>query len=66
MRKLPNELNDGTHQYRLVRQEEQLDDGRTNVALYERVPEDPGFQFTPCLAFCLGQTDAPGMLRIER
>ncbi len=66
MRTLPNELSDGTYQYRLVRQEQQLEDGRSNVALYERVPEDPEFQFTPCLAFCLGQTQAPGMLKIQR
>ena len=66
MRTLPNELSDGTYQYELVRPEQKLEDGRSNIALYERMPEDPKFQFTPDLAFCEGQREIPVMVRVGR
>lgn len=65
-RTLPEKLNDGTFDYVQVRQEEKLPDGRVNVALYERVPKDETFQYTPGLAYCEGIVDDPAMQRLQR
>ena len=44
MKSLPTTLNDGTFDYVLVRQAEQLEDGRENVALYDSVPMNDEYQ----------------------
>lgn len=63
---LPENLNDGTSDYELVRPEKELGGGLSEVALYERVPKDVDFQYTPDLAFCQGQTETPIMQPIAR
>jgi hypothetical protein len=68
--KLPQRLNDGRFEYQLVRQQEDLENGLSNVALYESIPRDERYQFTPDLAFILafekGQTRVPIMQKLER
>lgn len=66
MRTLPKYLTDGTHKYTLARKETTLPDGRTNVALYERVPKNKLYQYTPDLSFIQGITPVPVMIQIER
>ena len=67
---LPETLNDGTFDYNLVRQEKDLPGGLQDVALYERVPQDPDRQFTPDLqwriAFSKGQKAVPMMQPLSR
>lgn len=64
--KLPETLNDGKNDFRLVRQEKDLGNGLADVALYERIPVDPDYQYTPDLAFCKGQTKVPIMQKMVR
>lgn len=64
--KLPSKLNDGKHDYTLIREEKDLGNGLADVALYERVPVDPDYQYTPDLAFCKGQTTVPIMQKMVR
>jgi hypothetical protein len=64
--KLPQRLNDGRFEYQLVRQQEDLENGLSNVALYESIPRDERYQFTPDLAFIKGQTTVPIMQKLER
>lgn len=65
-RELPEFLSDGNFTYKLAKPETDLGDGRSTVAFYEREPQDPNYQFTPCLDWLMGQGDAPVMIRIER
>lgn len=58
----PTTLNDGEFDYTLVRPSRQYDNGVADVAVYDRVPPTPGIQYTPDLAFTLGQTSTPSMI----
>lgn len=63
---LPQRLNDGTFDYVMVRPEKQLEGPLSEVALYERIPQDPDKQFTPDLSFCEGITTTPIMQSLAR
>lgn len=65
-RVLPEKLNDGTYDYNIVTQEKDLGHGIKQIALYERDPKDPEYQFTPDLGFLLGQNTVPYMHKIMR
>ena len=66
MRTLPTALNDGSFDYVMVREAQQLEDGRENVALYDSVPMNDDYQFTPCLDYVLGKVTVPTMIPIKR
>jgi len=57
----PQALNDGTYNYTLVRDERDLGNGLADVAVYDRVPPTDT-QYTPDLAWKLGQTQTPIMM----
>jgi hypothetical protein len=38
----------------------------TEVALYERIPQDPDYQYSPSLAYLEGVSTDPGMFPVER
>lgn len=64
---LPKTVNDGTYDYNMVRPEQDVPDGQPgDAALYERVPPDPDYQFTPDLPFRMGKASVPFMMPIER
>lgn len=65
---MPLKLNDGTHDYILVHQAKvvSINPPISELALYERVPKDDKYQYTPDLQFVLGQTSAPLMYPVER
>ncbi len=63
---LPEKLHDGTYDYLLVRPEAVREDGFTDIALYERVPQDPDYQFTPSLEYHESLTQVPQMHPIRR
>ncbi len=52
--------------YNLVRPGKDLGDGREDLPLYDSVPPDPTYQFTPDLGYCMGQTETPMMQKIQR
>jgi hypothetical protein len=61
-------INDGTYDYILVSPEKQVseDPPLTEVALYERIPQDPDYQYSPSLAYLEGVSTDPGMFPVER
>lgn len=67
-RTLPTNLNDGTYDYVMVREESQDPNNPTvvNDALYERIPADPDNIYTPDLAYLEGLKEVPGMNPLTR
>ena len=65
-KKFPTVLNDGEHWYWKRHGEIPLPDGRKFCAVYEKIPQDPAYVFTPDLAFTEGQTQVPIMHPLMR
>ncbi len=65
-REMPPTLNDGKNNYKLVRPAKQYEDGREDIALYDRDPSDPKNLFSPDLSFVMGKTAVPIMIPFPR
>ena len=65
---LPERLTDANgYVYTIVSQAEQVPDGTPGkVAIYEIVPPDEAFVYTPDESFCLGKTTVLVMRRLNR
>jgi hypothetical protein len=68
VRSLPLKLNDGQHDYVLASQAKvtSLNPPISQVALYERVPKEEQFQYTPDLEYVMEISTVPVMLPIAR
>lgn len=63
----PQTLSDGTYTYILVRAAADVADGTPGaVALYDRVPSDPQFLYTPSLRYLQGLDSVPVMEPVAR
>ena len=63
---LPDTLSDGAMTYTLVSQAVHNADGSFQVALYDSVPPNPAYQYTPSADYVNGLTSTPIMNPISR